>query len=94
MNRPHFPVAIDSTLLGTYRSCPHKAFRQYIEHWKPAAESVHLIAGGAFADGIEAARRAFYEDALSPQDAVALGLRALVEKYGDFEEFVGGTFKK
>ncbi len=85
MTRPHFPVAIDSTLLGTYRSCPHKAFRQYIEHWKAAVESVHLIAGGAFADGIEAARRAFYEESASSQDAVGLGLRALVTKYGDFE---------
>lgn len=85
MTRPFFPVAIDSTLLAAFRSCPQRAYRQYIEHWKPASDSVHLIAGGAFADGIEAARRGFFEENLSEDDAVAAGLRALILKYGDFE---------
>lgn len=82
---PHFPAAIDSTILGTFRSCPQKAFRQYVQHWKPSSESVHLVAGGAFAEGVEQARRAFYEASHSPEDSVAIGLRALVEKYGAFE---------
>jgi hypothetical protein len=85
MTRPHFPVAIDSTMLGTFRSCPQKMYRMYMEHWKPAAESVHLIAGGAFADGIEAARRAYYEQGRDAPDSVAIGLAALISKYGDFE---------
>lgn len=85
MTHPYFPVAIDSTLIAAYRACHQRAFRQYIEHWKPAAESVHLVAGGAFADGIEAARRSFYEDKLSAPDSVASGLRALITRYGDFE---------
>lgn len=80
-----FPIAIDSTMLGTFRSCPQKMFRQYMQHWKPKSESVHLIAGGAFADGIEAARRAFYEHRQSAEDSVAAGLQALIIKYGDFE---------
>lgn len=85
MTRPFFPIAIDSTTLGTFRSCPQKAYRTYLQHWKPASESVHLIAGGAFAEGIEAARRAYYESSLSPEDSVAAGLRALILRYGDFE---------
>ena len=85
MTSPHFPIAIDSTTLGTFRSCPQKMFRQYMQHWKPAAESVHLIAGGAFAEGIEAARTAFYQHNATAEDAVAVGLRALIHKYGDFE---------
>lgn len=85
MTRPHFPVAIDSTFLGTFRSCPQKAYRTYVQHWKPQSESVHLVAGGAFADGIEAARRAYFEQSLSQSDAIAAGLLALVQKYGDFE---------
>lgn len=80
-----FPIAIDSTMLGTFRSCPQKMFRQYVEHWKPQSESVHLVAGGAFADGIEAARRAFYEQSLSSEESVAIGLKALLDRYGDFE---------
>ena len=85
MTRPMFPHAIDSTILGTFRSCPQKAFRSYIEHWKPQTESVHLVAGGAFAAGIEAARRAFYETDVDQAEATAIGLQSLIERYGDFE---------
>lgn len=59
--RPMFPHTIDSTILAAFRSCPQKAFRAYIQHWKPKEESVHLVAGGAFAKGIEVARRAYFE---------------------------------
>lgn len=83
--RPMFPHAIDSTMLATFRSCPQKFYRSYLQHWKPKAESVHLVAGGAFASGIEAARKAFYEQGQSPEDAEAAGLKALIEHYGDFE---------
>jgi len=81
----HFPHVIDSTILSTWRSCPQKAFRQYFQHWKPKGESVHLVAGGAFASGIEAARRAFYEQGASSGDSEAAGLKALIEKYGNFD---------
>ena len=83
-NHP-FPLAIDSTMLGSFRSCPQKMYRTYMEHWKPQSESVHLVAGGAFADGIEAARRAFYEMGKSVEDSVGIGLESLIHKYGDFE---------
>lgn len=59
--RPMFPHAVDSTMLAAFRSCPQKMFRSYIEHWKPKDESVHLVAGGAFARGIEVARKAYFE---------------------------------
>lgn len=60
-SRPMFPHAWDSTMLAAFRSCPQKAFRNYVEHWKPKAESVHLVAGGAFAKGVEVARMAYFE---------------------------------
>lgn len=59
--RPMFPGTVDSTIVGSFRSCPQKFYRQYLQHWKPSTESVHLIAGGAFAKGLETARRAFFE---------------------------------
>lgn len=84
-SRPFFPPAVDSTLLAAFRACPQKFFRQYVEHWKPQTESVHLVAGGAFASGIEAARRAFFEEGASKEEAEQLGLQELWKKYGDFE---------
>lgn len=83
--RPMFPHTIDSTILGSFRSCRRKMMLQYIEHWKPQAKSVHLVAGGAFASGIEAARNSFYVRGESSEDAEAAGLGALIKHYGDFE---------
>lgn len=81
----NFPHTVDSTMLSTFRACPRKFELMYLHHWKPQAESVHLIAGGAFASGIEAARKAFFIDKLNAKDSVALGLGALMIKYGDFQ---------
>lgn len=59
--KAQFPRVIDSTTISTYKSCPHKAFLTFFEQWKPKELSVHLHAGRAFAKGVEAGRRAFYE---------------------------------
>lgn len=85
MPKHPFPIGIDSSMLGAFRSCPHKAMWSYFDHWKPSAESVHLIAGGAFASGIEAARRAYFEQGEESSTAEAIGLQTLLERYGDFE---------
>jgi hypothetical protein len=85
MNRPPFPRVIDNSMVSCYRACPQKFFREYLEHWKPKTPSIHLHAGGAYAHGLEAARRAFYVEGRSEQDSIAIGLGALLEFYGDFE---------
>ena len=82
--RPMFPHAIDSSMMATFRSCPQKFFRSYLQHWKPQNESVHLIAGGAFASGLEAARQAFFVDGKGQEESLGLGLQKLIEHYGDF----------
>lgn len=83
--RPPFPEVIDSSLVAAFRSCPRKAFLEYILHWKPRTQSVHLVAGAAFARGLEVTRRSFYEEGDNPETSVAMGLKALIEAYGDFE---------
>lgn len=83
--KPLFPHAWDSTMVGHMKSCPQKLFRMYVEHWKPGEESVHLVAGKAFAKGIEIAREEFYVNGTPPADAVAEGLTALLRAYGTFE---------
>lgn len=60
MTRPPFPLVLDSTLVAAFRSCPRKFYLSYVEHYKPKSDSVHLVAGGAFAKGLETARKAFY----------------------------------
>jgi len=83
--RPLFPPTIDSTILSTFRACPQKAFRQYIEHWKPKSESVHLVAGKAFASGLEASREAFYINGMGQEDAEGAGMVKLIKEYGEFQ---------
>lgn len=85
MTRPPFPSVIDSSLMAAFRSCPRKAELEFVQHWKPRNQSVHLHAGAAYASGLEAARRAYYIEGHSPDDAIAAGLQALLTHYGDFE---------
>lgn len=80
-----FPQAVDSSLVAAFRSCPQKAFRSYFEHWKPQRESVHLVAGGAYARGLEVARKAYFDDGAEAPEAEAAGLEALITDYGEFE---------
>lgn len=82
--RPMFPNTVDSTIMSTMRSCMQKGYLTYVEHYKPKSTSVHLVAGGAFAAGIEAARNAFYVQGLPAAESEASGLGALITHYGDF----------
>lgn len=81
----NFPVALDSTMLATFRSCPQKFFREYLQHWKSKEPSIHLWAGGAYARGLEIARRSFYELGRPIAEAEAAGLEALIRAYGSFD---------
>ena len=85
MTRPPFPHVIDASLLSSFKSCPQKCLQEYFLHWKPKTPNVHLHAGGAYARGMEVAREAFYLHGEPEAAAIAKGLGALIEFYGDFE---------
>lgn len=72
-------------MIAEYKACQQKFNLTYLAEWKPKEPSVHLHAGAAFAKGLEAARSAFYVDEYTPEDAQAIGLKALLEFYGDFQ---------
>lgn len=77
-----FPEYVDNTILSTFRSCEVKAFRQYMQHLRKSQTSIHLLAGGAYAAGLEAARNAFYRDGKSEADARVEGVRELIRHWG------------
>lgn len=85
MIKPPFPTVLDSTIMSAVKACQRKAELEYLLHWKPKGLSVHLVAGGAFAAGMEAARVSFWVSQDSVDVATAKGLEALVKHYGDFE---------
>jgi len=72
-------------MLAALRSCPQKFALTYMQHWKPKTESHHLHAGGAFAKGLEAVRRAFYQDKKDPDTSLQAGIHALLAAYGEFQ---------
>lgn len=85
-NKPDFPMAIDSTMRATFTACPQKYYREYFQHWKPRLESIDLVAGKAFAAGIEEVRRQYWEHGnTDTDDCIAHGVQALLREYGDFD---------
>ena len=82
---PPFPEAIDSSMRGAFVTCPRKYELQYLHNWATLKESVHLVAGGAFAKGLEVVRLAHFRDGLPLEEAIILGARALTIAYGNFE---------
>jgi hypothetical protein len=77
------PDELDSTMLHSFRSCNVEFARAYVVRLRPKGESIHLIAGGAFAKGLEIARRSFYEEGFNAEDSLVRGLAALTHTYGD-----------
>lgn len=85
MQTDSFPTVLDSSMLAAFKSCPQLFYKIYVQNWKPKeGPNVHLHAGGAFAHGLEAVRRAYYEQGLEGQDAIAEGMKSLLTFYGDF----------
>jgi hypothetical protein len=85
IERPPFPEVIDSSLIAAFRSCPQKAFKEFFEHWKGKELSVHLHAGASYAKGMEVARTEYFVNNSQREDAVARGVGALLEYYGNFD---------
>lgn len=85
MSKPDFPAVIDSSMRGTFAACEKKFYWNYLRHLHRAEESPDLKAGGAFARGLEVARKAFWGDKLPADEALSIGLRALLEEFGDYE---------
>lgn len=85
---PSFPAYIDSSTLSTWRSCRRKYFWSTISSLYPLGKSVHLIAGGAFAAGMEAARglafRAGRDHQSSHADLLEVAFKAFCGEWGDY----------
>lgn len=80
----YFPAVIDNTMRKEFVKC------EKINHWKferglnAEIGNEHLIAGGAFAKGMEVMRRAYFQLGNSEQIATVVGIQALYEQYGNF----------
>lgn len=80
-----FPTFVDSTMLAAYKSCPRRFFYEHCRHLKAKRKNVHFVAGGAYASGMEIARRAYFENGYPAEVATHLGFLALSTGYGDYD---------
>lgn len=88
--KPCFPIALSSSLVSAYKLCGHKFMYEYVFNRVPIAESVHLLAGGAYAIGHETFRNTYYAGKHDEQEALTAGFIDLTKYYGaDFEPHVG-----
>ncbi len=85
---PSFPAYIDSSTLSTWRSCRRKYFWSTISSLYPLGKSVHLIAGGAMAAGMEAARRLAFSGSgnhpPSHHEMLEVAFKAFCGEWGDY----------
>lgn len=83
-----FPSYVDSTILTTYRACKRKHLWSTILALYPTGRSVHLVAGGAFAAGMEAARTRVFTDPEPSQvthlQMLEAAYPAFLREWGDF----------
>jgi hypothetical protein len=82
---------IDSSIISTFRSCRKKFYWSYVQKLKPLGQSIHLVAGGAFASGIEAARIAQFNPTnagreLHIDELSWAAMAAFSKAWGDFPE--------
>lgn len=83
--KPNFPIALSSSLVSAYKQCGMKFFYEYVLNKVPISESVHLIAGAAYAKGHEVFRKIYYGEGRDFDKALQAGYKALLEEYGNFE---------
>lgn len=83
---PIFPEAIDNSMRKVLVKCEKAAHYKFELGLEPTnAVKVDLHAGGAYADGMKAMRRAFFIDGKTREQAVEIGVAAIYDSYGNFQ---------
>ena len=83
-----FPRVIDATIRSTWKTCPHKFFREHVQGLKRPRPNIHLHFGACVARGLEVVRRSYITHG-DTSDALTDGCEALIEAWGtSFDDFV------
>lgn len=85
--RPEFPSVWNNSMYQAFLTCPRSFALGDLYSFRYPARNVNLVAGGAFASGLEAYRKAWFLDNLPSEECEAAGLAALIQAYPEPEEF-------
>lgn len=84
------PQYVDSSMLSAWRACRRKYFWSIANRLYPAGKSIHLIAGGAVAAGLEAVRKVVFTAAnpevLTHDDFAYIAFEPFREEWGRWLE--------
>lgn len=80
-----FPSIIDNSMCEDFRKCELRWFYKHCRKLALLDDNVHLIAGGAYARGLEVTRKRYFDDQWPLQKALRAGIRAAIIAYGPFE---------
>lgn len=78
------PTVLDASALANWKKCQRIFLFKKNNKLRSASESIHLTAGGAFASGIEAYRRAIFIEGTSHYTAMEKAFLAASLKWADF----------
>lgn len=84
MSEITFPIYIDSSMRKDLAACKQKFNLKYVKGLATVRENEHLIAGRAFAKGMEIMRMAFYREGKPEEIALQEGISAVLSTFGDF----------
>lgn len=83
---PSLPRVFDSTIRASYVACLTQGYYSFQRKLGALHGSTDLIAGGAFARGLEVTRKAYYGSERLPfRAALEKGMTAAILEYGDHE---------
>lgn len=88
--KPPLPDILDATMLTSFRDCEAQFYRTHVLKCAPGEPRIPLIAGSAFAAGLEAYRRAYYHDGYSKESAYDIAILSTIADWGDNDPFPVG----
>lgn len=78
------PAHIDSTMMGTFRSCHQKWYNEFGLGLRPADTSIDLHAGAVFSASLERFYREFFHNGVETSVALARAYATFTTEWGDF----------
>lgn len=79
--RGEFPAVIDSTMIAAFHDCFTKGYWEFMRNLRGGGVSIDLIAGGAFARGLEVTRKLFFGSGRPWIEALEEGMAAALTEY-------------
>jgi len=80
-----FPLLLDNSAISSFKKCPADWYYGSLRSIARTGGNVHLHFGGAYATGLEAGRKAFYDEGATPDEAIARALGAATIFWADFQ---------